>query len=104
MVDPTHAFHISRRLGFTAPNVGYFSFSAEIDGGNLRKLSFIGAQERGTINPQQNMRRKKGCALGTRERLLAIRLLEKAAKHSEYVKGLGIEAALSKVGRKEKRL
>ena len=56
------------------------------------------------MNIQQNMIRKKGCALGTRERVLAIRLLEKAAKHSEYVKGLGIEVVISKVDRKGKRL
>ena len=42
--------------------------------------------------------------MGPRERVLAIRLLEKAAKHSEYVKGLGVEAALSKVDRSGKRL
>ena len=95
---------ISRHSGSTDPNVGYFSFSAEIDGGNLRKLSFIGAQNRGTINSQQNMRRTKGCALSPRVRVLAIRLLEKAAKHSEYVKGLGVEAAMSKVDRNGKRL
>lgn len=41
--------------------------------------------------------------MGARERMLALRLLEKAAKHSEYVKGLGIEVGLLKTGGKGKR-
>lgn len=70
----------------------------------MPKPLFIGNEGGVTMNIQQNMIRKKGCALGTRERVLAIRLLEKAAKHSEYVKGLGIEVVISKVDRKGKRL
>ena len=42
--------------------------------------------------------------MGTRERVLTIRLMEKAAKHSEYVKGLGVEVVISKGGGKGKRL
>ena len=80
-----HSFRISRHFGSTDPNVGYFSFSAEIGDGNLRKLLFIGTKDSGTMNIQQNM-------------------IRKAAKHSEYVKGLGIEVVLSKVDHKEKRL
>lgn len=70
----------------------------------MQKPLFIGKKGGGTIKVQQNMIRKKGCALGTRERVLAIRLMEKAAKHSEYVKGLGVEVAISKGGSKGKRL
>lgn len=34
--------------------------------------------------------------MSTRERILAIRLLEKAAKHPDYIKRLGIEAGTIK--------
>lgn len=41
--------------------------------------------------------------MSARERMLALRLLEKAAKHSEYVKGLGIEVAILNTGGQGKR-
>ena len=85
-------------------NAGLFFFFVEIGGGNLPKPLFIGNEDGSTINVQQNRIRKKGCALSARERVLAIRLLEKTAKHSEYVKGLGIEVVISKVDSKGKRL
>ena len=46
----------------------------------------------------------KGCTLGARERMLALRLWEKAAKRSEYVKGLGIDVAILKADGNGKRL
>lgn len=42
--------------------------------------------------------------MGARERMLALRLLEKAAKRSEYVKDLGIEIVIAKAGGNGKRL
>lgn len=39
-----------------------------------------------------------------RERLLAIRLMEKLKQHSAYGKHLGVEIVVSKTGGKEKRL
>lgn len=42
--------------------------------------------------------------MGVRERVLAIRLLEKTAKQPEYAKGLGIQVVVSKTGDKRKRL
>lgn len=38
----------------------------------------------------------EGCVLNTKERVLAIRLMEKMEKHSEYVKCLGVEVVVSK--------
>lgn len=39
--------------------------------------------------------------LNVRERMLAIRLMEKMEKHSEYVKCLGVEVVVSSAEKKE---
>lgn len=42
--------------------------------------------------------------MNVKERVLAIRLMEKLEKHCGYAKRLGVDAAVVKVDSKEKRL